>query len=301
VIDEELLHYTLQRQALLRQDPAAQTALRARADARVIALVEDALSLVGTSPYRPLLGLDPVARERAIFLGLYDELPTFAVLLESAEQGGFAAADFGDLRQHAARLSATDLLIACQAKALLHWHREHRFCAGCGAVTTVVEAGHSRHCSACGRNHFPRTDPAIIVAIRHHNKLLFARGTGWPAGRYGMIAGFVEPGESMEQAVAREVMEETGLRISAVPTYAFSQPWPSPSSLMIAYFADSQGDVLELKDRELEHAQWLSREALIAAVKAGTMKLPTRASAAYVLVRAWFEESGTALSDALVQ
>ena len=299
LLHADLLHYTLQREALLRNDAAAQADLRARADARVLAMHEDLLSLAGATPYQALSGFSATQREQAIFLGLYDAQPTFALRLEQPVQGGFQTSDFVDLRQHAANLSASDLLIACQAKALLHWHREHRFCAGCGAPTDMAEAGHSRHCPSCQRNHFPRTDPAIIVAIRHSDKLLFGRQASWPAGRYGMIAGFVEPGESLEQAVAREVMEETGLHIRATPTYAFSQPWPYPASLMIAYFADSEGTALELKDRELEHAQWLSRAELIAAIKAGTMKLPTRASVAYALVKVWFESDGESLSRAL--
>ena len=299
LLHSDLLHYTLQREALLRKDEAAQADLRARADARVLAMYGDALSLLGASPYQPMAALSASQREHAVFLGLYDGIPTFAVRLEEPDSAGFSTSDFGDLRQHAASLSATDLLIACQTKALLHWHREHGFCAGCGAPTVMQEAGHSRHCEHCDRNHFPRTDPAIIVAIRHGDKLLFGRQASWPAGRYGMIAGFVEPGESLEQAVAREVMEETGLRIKDVPQYAFSQPWPYPASLMVAYFADSEADVLELKDRELEHAQWLSRDELIAAIKQGEMKLPTRASVAYALVKVWFEQDGRSLTSEL--
>jgi len=299
LLHADLLHYTLQREALLRKDDAAQAALRARTDARVLAMYGDALSLLGASPYQTMTALSASQREHAVFLGLYDGIPTFAVRLEEPDSAGFSTADFGDLRQHAANLSSTDLLIACQAKALLHWHREHGFCAGCGKPTVMQEAGHSRHCEYCQRNHFPRTDPAIIVAIAHGDKLLFGRQASWPAGRYGMIAGFVEPGESLEQAVAREVMEETGLRITGVPRYAFSQPWPYPASLMVAYFANSEADVLELKDRELEHAQWLSRDELIAAIKRGEMKLPTRASVAYALVKVWFEQDGRSLATEL--
>ncbi|MFN4289651.1 MAG: NAD(+) diphosphatase [Permianibacter sp.] len=299
LLHADLLHYTLQREALLRKDEAAQAALRARTDARVLAMYGDALSLLGASPYQAMTALSASQREHAVFLGLYDGIPTFAVRLDEPDSAGFSTADFGDLRQHAASLSSTDLLIACQAKALLHWHREHGFCAGCGKPTVMQEAGHSRHCEYCQRNHFPRTDPAIIVAIAHGDKLLFGRQASWPAGRYGMIAGFVEPGESLEQAVAREVMEETGLRITGVPRYAFSQPWPYPASLMVAYFANSEADVLELKDHELEHAQWLSRDELITAIKRGEMKLPTRASVAYALVNVWFEQDGRSLATEL--
>ncbi len=299
VLQAELLHYTLQREALLRLDDNAQHQLRARADARFLAMHDELLSLCGDSPYRLLQQCSDSQRQQALFLGMYDGIPTFALRLERSDEAGFVSSDFGDLRQHAAQLSATDLLIACQAKALLHWHREHGFCAGCGAETELIEAGHSRRCPRCERRHFPRTDPAVIVAVRHGERLLFGRQASWPTSRYGMIAGFVEPGESLEQAVAREVMEETGLTINSVPQYAFSQPWPYPASLMVAYFTDSVGSELELKDRELEHALWLSRDELIAAIHAGSFRLPTAASVAYALVRVWFEADGRNLATEL--
>lgn len=299
LLQPNLLHYTLQREALLRIDTEAQQQMRQQVDARFLAMHDELLSLCGESPYRLLQHCSESQRQQALFLGLYDGIPTFALRLERTDEAGFVSSDFGDLRQHAAQLSATDLLIACQAKALLHWHREHGFCAGCGAETEIIEAGHSRRCPRCERRHFPRTDPAVIVAVRHGERLLFGRQASWPAGRYGMIAGFVEPGESLEQAVAREVMEETGLTISSTPQYAFSQPWPYPASLMVAYFTDSVGTELELKDRELEHAQWLSRDELIAAIRAGTLRLPTKASVAYAQVRVWFEAEGRDLAAEL--
>ncbi|NQD37114.1 NAD(+) diphosphatase [Permianibacter sp. IMCC34836] len=293
-----MLHFTLQRQALLRHDESQLQQLRNSKDARVLGIFDDKLPMLAGELFRPLQEFSSRQRAEAFFLGLYEGLPTFALALDEANAGGYRDADFDDLRPRAGYLTAEHLAIACEAKALVHWHVHHRFCAGCGAPTEVREAGHSRHCPSCQRNHFPRTDPAIIVGVTHADKLLFGRGANWPAGRFGMIAGFVEPGESMEQAVAREVMEETGILIRNVQ-YVMSQPWPSPMSLMLAFFAETDDPQLTLHDKELEEARWLSRDELVTAVRNGSMKLPTRASVAYGLTKVWFEQRGDSLADAL--
>lgn len=291
-----MLQFSLQRQALLRRDEAEQQRMRASVDARVLGVFDDKLPMLAAELFRPLREFDPHERADALFLGLYDGLPTFALALTSPDRGGYRDSDFDDLRPRAGYLTPEHLAIVCQAKALVHWHVHHKFCAHCGAPTEVREAGHSRHCNACGRDHFPRTDPAVIVGVTHREQLLFGRGANWPAGRFGMIAGFVEPGESMEQAVVREVMEETGVSVRNVH-YVMSQPWPSPMSLMLAFFAEAEDTALTLHDKELEEARWLSRDQLVDAVRRGEMKLPTRASVAFALVKVWFEREGARLAE----
>lgn len=293
-----MLHFSLQRQALLRRDDAQQQQMRANKDARVLGIFADQLPMLAPELFRPLQAFDSRERAEALFLGVFEQLPTFALALTAPTRGGYREADFEDLRARAGYLSPTHLAIACQAKALVHWHVHHAFCANCGAPTEVREAGHSRHCPRCQHNHFPRTDPAVIVGVTHDDKLLFGRNASWPAGRFGMIAGFVEPGESMEQAVVREVMEETGVTIRQVH-YVMSQPWPSPMSLMLAFFAEAETSALTLHDKELEEARWLSRAELIDALRRGDMKLPTRASVAYALVKVWFEANGDLLANAV--
>ena len=147
------------------------------------------------------------------------------------------------------------LSIIAQARSLLHWHEKHSFCANCGAPTQMADAGYRRICASCKTEHFPRTDPVVIMAVRHNGKLLLGRQKAWVAGQYSAIAGFMEPGETMEQAVAREVLEETGITVGKVH-YIASQPWPFPSSLMIGCVAEAENSTIIVDEKELETARW---------------------------------------------
>ena len=149
------------------------------------------------------------------------------------------------------------LSIVAQARSLLHWHERHGFCAYCGHKTEMSDAGYRRHCPSCKTDHFPRTDPVVIMAVRHGDKILLGRQKAWAAGMYSAVAGFMEPGETLEQAVAREVKEETGIMVGKV-TYVASQPWPFPSSLMVGCIAEATSDAISLDDQELEAARWFS-------------------------------------------
>jgi NAD+ diphosphatase len=147
------------------------------------------------------------------------------------------------------------LSIMAQARSLLHWHERHGFCAVCGHKTEMADAGYRRHCPSCMSDHFPRTDPVVIMAVRHSGKLLLGRQKSWAPGMYSAIAGFMEPGETMEQAVAREVKEETGIVVGKVH-YIATQPWPFPASLMIGCVAEAASEAISLDDQELEAARW---------------------------------------------
>lgn len=149
------------------------------------------------------------------------------------------------------------LSILAQARSLLHWHEKHGFCANCGSKTDMADAGYRRTCLVCTTDHFPRTDPVVIMAVRHAGKLLLGRQKSWVAGQYSAIAGFMEPGETMEQAVAREVKEETGIAVGNVQ-YIASQPWPFPSSLMIGCVAEAINSDIIVDEKELEAARWFN-------------------------------------------
>lgn len=148
--------------------------------------------------------------------------------------------------------------ILAQARSLLHWHESHGFCAKCGAKSVMSDAGYRRHCDSCGADHFPRTDPVVIMAVRHDQKLLLGRQSSWPPGMYSALAGFMEPGETMEAAVRREVLEEAGIKVGAV-TYAACQPWPFPSSLMIGMIGEAESTEIKIDKAELEDARWFER------------------------------------------
>jgi NAD+ diphosphatase len=147
------------------------------------------------------------------------------------------------------------LSIVAQGRSLLHWHERHGHCANCGAKTQMADAGYRRHCAACATDHFPRTDPVVIMAVRHNGKLLLGRQKAWVPGMYSALAGFMEPGETMEQAVAREVKEEAGVEVGKVQ-YVATQPWPFPSSLMIGCVAEAQNSTIIVDEKELEAARW---------------------------------------------
>lgn len=243
-----------------------------------------------------------------MFLGLDDGHPRFAAdvsgwsplpgvagiepgFFDASEQAHPALADtevFAELRGVMTHLSAREAELAATAKAVLHWHRSHAFCAACGAASVMQMAGWQRGCNICGAHHFPRTDPVVIMLVTRGNQVLLGRSAVWPAGMYSLLAGFVEPGETLEAAVRREVAEETGVQVGAV-RYLASQPWPFPASLMIGCAADALTSDITLDPAELEDALWISREDMVG-VAAGEHPLikPAReGSIAHFLLANW--------------
>ena len=198
----------------------------------------------------------------AIFLGLRAGQAWFA-----ADAGAFPDSVLHtDLRSAAALWPAFESTVFAQARAVLHWRARHRFCATCGGTLAFERAGWMGRCTQCGLEHYPRTDPAVIVAVSDGARLLLGRQASWPARRYSTLAGFVEPGESLEQTVAREVFEESGVRVRSC-RYLASQPWPFPGSLMLGFLADAEPDVPCVDDDELEDARWFTLDEIDAALR----------------------------------
>jgi NAD+ diphosphatase len=197
---------------------------------------------------------------------------------------------FRDLRRVAALLGERHCALLAYAKGIIHWHHRHRFCGDCGSPTASVEGGYVRVCTseACGRQHFPRVDPAIIVLVASGDRCLLGRKPEWPTGRYSTLAGFVEPGESLEAAVIREVQEETGIEVDQVRYFA-SQPWPFPSSLMLGFTARGVSEEIHVGEDELEDARWFTREQLRDSLRQGTVKLPFKLAISFHLIESWFD------------
>jgi NAD+ diphosphatase len=158
-------------------------------------------------------------------------------------------------------LPPEQLSILAQARSIVHWHQSHGFCAKCGAASVMQDAGYRRHCAACGTDHFPRTDPVVIMAVCHGNKTLLGRQKAWPENMYSTLAGFMEPGETIEAAVRREVFEEVGVKVGRVD-YVASQPWPFPSSLMIGMIGEAENHDLKIDESEIETARWFEADEL---------------------------------------
>ncbi len=223
-----------------------------------------------------------------IFLGLFRGKPAFAVAIAAAGPPPYAElGEFQDLRYLGSVLPADEANLAAHARGLVLWHTSQQFCGCCGSSARPDAGGNSRRCvnADCDREIFPRVDPAIIVLVADGDRCLLGRQSGWPEGRYSTIAGFVEPGESLEDAVRREVYEETNIRVSTVK-YHSSQPWPFPSSLMLGFVAEADAGLpqeINLNDGELEDAGWFTRKEL----RSGFPKLPFRISIARRLVDGW--------------
>ncbi|MEH6415770.1 NAD(+) diphosphatase [Pseudomonas sp. CGJS7] len=201
----------------------------------------------------------------SIFLGLAaDGQAWFAI---DAELVAFDAPRRVDLRSAASQWPLLQASVFAQARALQHWRSRHRYCGVCGGEIGFARAGWTGRCGQCGIEHYPRTDPAVIVAVSDGERLLLGRQAGWPARRYSVIAGFVEPGESLEQTVAREVLEETGVRVRSC-RYLGSQPWPFPSALMLGFAAEAEPDQPKTGD-ELEDARWFTLDEIHAACERG--------------------------------
>ncbi len=235
---------------------------------------------------------------RAIFLGQRDGLHYFTFEIENdtdpLTDGSIAAAgSFEDLRKFGPILPDEDLSLLAYAKGICYWHSRHRFCGVCSSPTVLHKAGHLRKCRnpACQTVEFPRTDPAIIVLVcTDDDCCLLGRQPRWPKGRFSTIAGFVEPGESVEQAVVREVWEETGINATRM-TYQSSQPWPFPGSLMLGFHADAKRQPVRLNDAELEEAGWFTRGQIVDALNGhGPVSLPPAISISHRLIADWCRE-----------
>lgn len=239
-----------------------------------------------------------------VLLGERGDTALFAVDLDAAdEQVGqwlSALGELADLREIAGQLTRSSAAILAQARAMAFWHQQHRFCGACGSPTEADEAGYVRRCSGadCARTHFPRTDPAVIVLVSAGESCLLGRSRAWTDPLYSTIAGFVEPGESLEDAVRREVAEETGVVVGRV-SYHSSQPWPFPASLMVGFHASALRTEIIIDHHELADAAWFTRAQLLAAVQAGSLRLPRPVSIARRLLEDWFAECGTSLDRAL--
>jgi len=232
-----------------------------------------------------------IDEEEIIFLGMYREQPAFAVSIDRSVPQPFSEVGlFHDLRYLGSVLSSDDANLAAHARALVVWHRLQKYCGHCGALTHAESGGNTRKCSneECAKTIFPRVEPAIIVLVSSADRCLLGRQEGWPEGRYSTIAGFVEPGESLEDAVRREVMEETNVTVGRI-RYHSSQPWPFPSALMLGFTATAESEDIRLNDGELEDARWFSYKEMTS----GFPKLPYRVSIARRLVDDWIRDNGS--------
>ncbi|MEW9918324.1 NAD(+) diphosphatase [Marimonas sp. MJW-29] len=307
----------LDRVGEIRDNPSVVEFARRAADTRAIVFWrgkplidrERPASLVRLPMDHPVLA---EAREEPILLGREDGAARFAFDisgwtpddLDDSTLGGFLdpseqrhpALDgemvFAELRRVMTWLNARDAELAATGKAILGWHQSHGFCACCGAPTEIVQAGWQRKCPACKAGHFPRTDPVVIMLITHGNSVLMGRSPGWPRGMYSLLAGFIEPGETLEAAVRREVFEEAGVRVGAVD-YLASQPWPFPASLMFGCRGEALSKDIDIDPVEIEDAVWVSREEMME-VFAGNhpSMLPARKGAiAHFLLENWLADT----------
>lgn len=301
----------LDRAAELRGDPARLAELLSQG--RILPLwrgkplVEQELRLGWVAPGSPVLA----HAGPPVFLGLDEGVPVFACDIsdwspeagaEAVEQGFLdssvqrhpALSDdmaFLELRGIMAALSPRDAELAATAKAVLQWHRSHRFCSACGAASDIAEGGWQRRCPACGTSHFPRTDPVVIMLITRGNSVLLGRNAAWPEGMYSLLAGFIEPGETLEAAVRREVREEAGVPVGPV-RYLASQPWPFPASLMFGCAGEALDDRITIDRNELEDALWITREEMVA-VMAGRhprIRPARRGAIAHFLIANWLAD-----------
>lgn len=225
---------------------------------------------------KPFVAFDS---QRHWLLGLLDGAPIFAV--EALTEG-----EVHDFREVGFQLSDAERDIAAMAAALIQWHRAEPYCPRCGGPTQARHGGFARHCEVCGQDHFPRTDPAVIVAVVDaQDRLLLGGQASW-GKRVSVLAGYAEAGESLEQTVHREVAEEVDVTVGAI-SYFGSQPWPFPRSLMIGFSARAETTSICVDAEEIEHAAWYTRDELIQQTTAGTLGLPGPSSIAYRLISAW--------------
>ncbi|HEY3535368.1 MAG TPA: NAD(+) diphosphatase [Pedococcus sp.] len=284
-----LARSVLDRAAQRRSDPHLLGSLVGDRGTRVLTLVGDAAE-VREDAGGPRLVLRAPTPADATRLGLFlgsdgDGAAYLAVLDDAADDGD--ARDLRTLRQVGADLGDLDASLLTTALGLANWHRAHTHCPRCGAATRPEQGGWLRRCTEDGSEHYPRTDPAVIMSVVDgDDRLLMARGAGWGEGRYSVLAGFVEPGETLEAAVTREVREEVGVEVTDV-RFLGDQPWPFPTSIMLGFTARALGTELTLQDSEIADARWFAREELLAKVADGELFTSPRLSISRWLVEQW--------------
>jgi NAD+ diphosphatase len=291
----------LDRAAERRGDEAWLAAQQADPGARAVVVSDAGVHMAdGRLALVPLRTVE--TPEQPLFLGLDDQGPIFAVDADGPRENGALPPLVGahgeersqdrqmvGLRTAAALLAQSDAGLAAHAAALVNWHRRHPHCSVCGARTTVAGGGILRRCEHCGSEHHPRTDPVVIMLVTHEDRVLLGRQPSWPARRYSALAGFVEHGESLEEAVAREVKEEAGVDVGP-PVYVASQPWPFPTSLMVGFIAPWRAGEPRRIDDELEDLRWFMRAEIVAAAREeGPFGLPPRFAIARRLLERWLD------------
>lgn len=284
-----------------RLDQAWLETQLAHASARFLVLDADGKALVdaGASALRFLAGRERealLAAARPSLLGVdAQQTPYFLLSAEASDASALAAiceSRYLDLRRAGLGLPAFEAGLFAYARGLAHWQSRTRWCGSCGSELSLEWAGHRARCTnpACSIEHFPRTDPAIIVIVTWRDACLLGRQASWPAGRYSTLAGFVEPGETLEDAVRREVFEEAGVRVVDCD-YHSSQPWPFPSSLMLGFTARADDPSIAVGD-EIDEAHWFEVDEFVADVEAGRLGLPPPLSVSYRLIEHWLRQAG---------
>jgi NAD+ diphosphatase len=278
---------TVDRADRVRHDPALLAEAEADPRARLLVLhgldpeLDATDRLVWTT-------LDAAPAER-LFLGYDDGVPLFAGAPLHGQR--FPATRSPALFAMLDRFRAEDAALYAAARSLVDWHGRHGYCAVCGTATAIFRAGWARRCPNCHAEHFPRVDPVVIMLAELGDKVLLGRQPPWPQGRYSALAGFLEVGESIEEAVRREIFEEAGVRVGAV-RYVASQPWPFPSSLMIACIGEAESEAITIDVNELEDARWFSRDDVLRALArdpAAPFVAPPAYAIAHTLLTAWAE------------
>ena len=279
---------TLDRADHLRHDADAFAAAAGDWRARLLTLdgLLPEITAEGTLGWTSLANAPDAAE--LILLGLDGDRPRFAAFLPGTGAGTAPAMRNPQLMAALGSLMPGEAATYAAARSVIDWHVRHGFCANCGTATRVFRAGWGRKCDNCGAEHFPRVDPVVIMIAEHDGRALVGRGKGWPAGRYSALAGFLEPGESVEEAVAREIREEAGVRVGDV-RYVASQPWPFPSQLMIACVATAEDDTLTIDTNELEDAIWVTRDDVrrVLAGNDGPFLPPPPYAIAHTLLAEW--------------
>lgn len=275
----------LDRADSLRQNPEALAAAMADWRARLLVLDQFEPELEDDGRLAWTMLADAPDGSELVLLGLDEGKPCFAALTPGMKPpAGRSMRLFGLLDRFAPGQAA----LYAGARSVLDWHTRHQYCAVCGTHTAMFRAGWGRNCPNCHAEHFPRVDPVVIMIAEHDGRALLGRQHAWPPGRYSALAGFLEPGESIEEAVAREIMEEAGVRVTDV-RYIASQPWPFPSSLMIACVGTAAHDALTIDKHELEDAIWVPRDVVraVLAGEDGPFLPPPPYAIAHTLLTEW--------------